>query len=84
MGGSGGIISSIFGGGSVSTPEVPEYKPTPVRENEAEAEAKTVRDEEKRKLKARSGMSWTILTSPLGVSDEDAGKAGVLGAGFKG
>lgn len=76
--GGGSIFSSIFGGGQ-SSPSVPEYKPVPVRENEAEAEAKTVRDEESRKIRARRAMGGTVLTSPLGVDNNFTG-SGVLGA----
>lgn len=79
MGGGGGIISSIFGGGSQpSAPKVQEveYKAAPVRESEQEAESKSVRDTETRKLKARRGMSGTILTSPLGTGGGESGGAG--------
>lgn len=79
MGGSGGILSTIFGGGQSSAPSVPEYTPTPVREAEAEAEAKTARDNEARKLKARKGLSGTILTTPLGVDNSES-QSGSLGS----
>lgn len=79
MGGGGNIFSSIFGGGQTSTPDVPEYTPTPVHEAEAEAEAKTARDTEARKLRARRGLSGTILTSPLGA-DNTRQNSGSLGS----
>lgn len=84
MGGVTKAIGSLFGGG-VSSPGVPEYEPAPVREAEIEAESKSVRDDEKRKLKQRRAMSGTVLTSPLGLGGSEAGKAGnggVLGASF--
>lgn len=82
MGGGGGLLSGIFGGGQSSTPSVPEYEAAPVRESETEAEAKSVRDEEKRKLKGRRAMSGTVLTSPLGIVNNAANRNGVLGASF--
>lgn len=53
-----------------SAPKVPTptYEAPTTREAEAEPEAKAVRDEEKNKLKAKNGMSKTILTSPLGTT----------------
>lgn len=70
----GGVVSSIFGGANQSSPSIPE---TPVRENETEAEAKTVRDEEQRKIRARRGMAGTVLTSPLGTTQSQP--SGILG-----
>lgn len=72
----GSVVSGIFGGGSAGS-SAPDVEPMPVRENEAEAESKAARDEEKRKIKARRGMSGTILTSPLGATGENGG--GILG-----
>lgn len=65
----GGIVSGIFGGGGgYSAPDPVRYDPVPVRENENEPESQAVREAERRKLRARRGMSGTLLTSPLGVS----------------
>ena len=46
---------------------------------EVEPESGAVRDAERRKLRARSGMSGTLLTSPLGAS----GSSGTTGTSGK-
>ena len=75
----GSVITSIFGGG-MKSPEIPEVKPLPQHE-QTEAVAQAVRDEERRKLRARNGgVNATLLTSPLGVSGQDAKSGpGLLG-----
>lgn len=73
----GGVVSGIFGS-SHSSPSTPDYEPVPVREEESEPESKAAREAERRKLKARRGMSGTLLTSPLGVSG-GTGKTGASG-----
>lgn len=40
---------------------------------EVEAESKNIRDDEKRKMQNKRGHSSTVLTSPLGVSGNEAG-----------
>ena len=80
MGGSsglGGLISSLFGGG-YDEPSVPETTPLPQREEEAEPVSRAVRDAEQRKLRARRGMSGTLLTSPLGTTGGSSNN-GLLG-----
>lgn len=84
MGGVGNFIGSLFGISQPKTPSVPEYTPQPVREAEIEAEAKGVRDDERRKLRQRRAMSGTVLTSPLGVGSGSGTGGGVLGASFAG
>ena len=65
----GSFVSSLFGGGaSYSAPSAPDYDPVPVREAEADPESASVRDAERRRLRARRGMGGTLLTSPLGVN----------------
>ncbi len=66
-----------------SSSSTPSYTTTAVYESEAlpdytsqDAESSAVRDEEAAKLKAASGSSGTILTSPLGVQQEDGGGLG--------
>lgn len=77
----GGIVSGIFGGGGgYSAPDPVRYDPIPVRENESEPESQAVREAERRKLRARRGMSGTLLTSPLGVNGGVSGNAGGPGA----
>lgn len=71
----GGVVEGIFGGSSKS-PSTPDYEPVPVREEESEPESKAVREAEQRKLKARRGMSGTLLTSPLGTSGGSGGGSG--------
>lgn len=72
----GGIVSGILGGGGgYSAPDPVRYDPVPVRENENEPESQAVREAERRKLRARRGMSGTLLTSPLGVSGGVSGNA---------
>lgn len=82
--GASGLISSIFGGGGVSSPKVATYEPAPVREAETEAVAKSVREDEQRKLKGRRAMSGTVLTSPLGIANSQNAGKGILGGGFTG
>ena len=73
----GSFVSSLFGGGaSYSAPSAPDYDPVPVREAEADPESASVRDAERRKLRARRGMSGTLLTSPLGVNGTTGGTTG--------
>lgn len=69
-----GGLDSIFGGG-YSAPSAPEPVAAPAREAEVEPVAESVRKDEQRKLRARRGMSGTILTSPLGTG----GSGGILG-----
>ena len=70
----GSFVSSLFGGGaSYSAPSAPDYDPVPVREAEADPESASVRDAERRKLRARRGMGGTLLTSPLGVNGTTGG-----------
>ena len=75
----GSVISTIFGGG-MESPEIPEVKPLPQRE-QTEPVAQAARDEERRKLRARNGgVNATLLTSPLGASGQDAKSGpGLLG-----
>lgn len=75
----GSVISGIFGGTSYSAPSAPSYDPIPARESEAEPESAAVRDAERRKLRARRGLSGTLLTSPLGVNGLTAGASGASG-----
>lgn len=76
----GGVVSSIFGGG-YEAPDPVKYDPVPVRETAQEPESEAVRNEERRKLKARRGMSGTLLTSPLGTTGAtgQAAGSGLLG-----
>lgn len=76
MGGVAETIGSLFGAGKSPSVSVPTYEPVPVREAESEPESMAVRESERRKLRARRGMSGTLLTSPLGV----AGMSGAAGA----
>lgn len=76
----GSVISSLFGGG-MSMPKTPEVTPLPQRE-QTDPVAKSVRDEERRKLRARNGgVNATLLTSPLGVSGQSGQSSapGLLG-----
>lgn len=75
----GSAISSIFGGGGYSAPDPVQYDPAPARETAQEPESSAVRNEEKRKLKARRGLSGTLLTSPLGTTDDKSSGNGLLG-----
>lgn len=75
----GGVVSSIFGGGaSAPSPVVYEAEAAP-REAEREAEAASVRDEERRKLRQRRQMGGTLLTSPLGASGANGTGSSLLG-----
>ena len=78
MGGGGGFLGL---GGSMSTPDYPESEPVPVREAEVDPVSKAVREAEQRKIRARRGMSGTILTSPLGTTGSSSykGSGGLLG-----
>ena len=76
MGGVAETIGSLFGVSKSPSVSAPTYEPVPVREAEAEPESMAVRESERRKLRARRGMSGTLLTSPLGV----AGMSGAAGA----
>ncbi len=78
----GSFVSSLFGGGaSYSAPSAPDYDPVPVREAEADPESASVRDAERRKLRARRGMGGTLLTSPLGVNGTTGGANASLSVG---
>lgn len=68
MGGVTNALGGLFGLGGTPSVSAPAYDPVPVREAEVEPESAAVRDAERRKLRARVGMSGTLLTSPLGVS----------------
>lgn len=68
-------MDMFFNGGGASLPEIPEVTPMP-SQNEKEAESLAVRDEERRRLRARKSLSNTILTSPLGTG---GGGMGILG-----
>ena len=75
----GGVVSSIFGGGSSApAPVVYEAEAAP-REAEREAEAAGESDEERRKLRQRRQMGGTLLTSPLGASGANAAGSSLLG-----
>lgn len=74
----GGAISSIFGGGGYEAPDPVQYDPAPARETAQEPESAVVRNEERRKLRARRSLSGTLLTSPLGTTNSDSG-SGLLG-----
>ena len=75
----GGAVSSLFGGG-YNAPDPVKYDPAPARETAQEPESEAVRNEEKRKLRARRGMSGTLLTSPLGTTGASSGgSSGILG-----
>ena len=72
-------MGSLFGGG-YKAPKVTESEPIPVREDEVEPVSKAVREAEQRKIRARRGMSGTLLTSPLGTSGSSySGSGGLLG-----
>lgn len=58
----GGVMSSIFGAGQQSMPEMPEQTPAPLPENEKEPVAAQVRDTERRRILARRAMGGTLLT----------------------
>ncbi len=64
----GGVVESIFGGGSKSPTVITYEAEEAPREREQEAESSAIRDEEQRKLKRRRQMGGTVLTSPLGTS----------------
>lgn len=76
-------MGSLFGMGGSPSVSAPAYDPVPVREEEAEPESAAVRDAERRKLRARSGMSGTLLTSPLGSSGT-TGTTGTKASGLLG
>ncbi len=69
-------MGSIFGG-SYEAPEVPATTPLPSTSETQEPVSKSVREEERRRLRARRSMSGTLLTSPLGTSSNTAN--GLLG-----
>ena len=76
----GSLVTSIFGGG-MSTPKTPDPAPMPERPG-TDPVAASVRDAERRKLRARNGgLNATLLTSPLGVtgSGSSSGPGGLLG-----
>lgn len=58
----GGVMSSIFGTGQQSMPEMPEQTPAPLPENEKEPVAAQARDSERRRIMARRAMGGTLLT----------------------
>ena len=72
-----GGIKKIFGG-STSAPKLVVSEPVPVRETEVEPESTRVRNEERRKIRQRRGMSGTLLTSALGTTTEAQGQAATL------
>lgn len=72
-----GGLSSIFGGG-YSAPDPEPIQPAPDT-TEKEPTARGVRDEERRRLRARRPLSGTILTSPLGTSGQTGANMGILG-----
>lgn len=69
-------MGSLFGG-SYEAPEVPEVSPMPSSAESEEPVSKAVREEERRRLRARRSMSGTLLTSPLGTNSNSAN--GLLG-----
>lgn len=72
-------MGSIFGGGgSYEAPEVPESTPVPTVEEEQEPVSKSVREEERRKIRARRAMGGTLLTSPLGTTGSNSNLLGRL------
>ena len=72
-------MGSIFGG-SYEAPEIPETTPMPSSSESQEPVSKSVREEERRRLRARRSMSGTLLTSPLGTNSNSAnGPSGLLG-----
>ena len=81
----GGFISNtlgaLFGTSEYEAPELPEYK-APPDYTETDAETKAARDTERRKIRARRGMSGTILTSPLGAVGVNNNLGGILGNNF--
>lgn len=81
----GGIVSSLFGAGQqYEAPDPIEYDPMPTRTEAADPEAESVRESERRKIKARRAMSGTLLTSPLGVNGSSGGSSGGSGPGLLG
>ncbi len=72
-------MGSVFGGGGYESPDIPQQDPIPVRENEVEPVSKAVREAEQRKIRARRGMSGTLLTSPLGTTGFQYSGGGLLG-----
>ena len=68
-------MCSFFGGGGYEAPEMPETTVMPSSE-EKEPVSRAVREEERRRIRARRGMSGTLLTSPLGTT---GGGNGLLG-----
>lgn len=71
----GHTFSGLFG----SHYEEPSYDPAPTREEAAEPESQAVRDAERKKLRAKQGMTKNILTSPLGVNGSAKYDNGLLG-----
>lgn len=71
-----GSFDSIFGGG-MSTPDLPEETPMPAESVKKDAESAAVRDEERRRLRARKTMGGTILTSPLGTGGSSGSRSGM-------
>ena len=69
-------MGSLFGG-TYEEPEVPDVAPMPTQE-EQEPVGKAVREEERRRIRARRGMGGTLLTSPLGTTGASR-SGGLLG-----
>ena len=57
---------------AANEPDMPDYK-LPPTEEEKDPIAKSVRDEEQRKLRQRRYLSGTVLTSPLGAQGVSGG-----------
>ncbi len=69
-------MGSLFGGGEYDK-EVPEVEPMPSSEGQ-EPVGKAIREEERRRIRARRGMSRTLLISPLGTTGGNR-SGGLLG-----
>lgn len=63
-------------------PDAPEVTPAPTVDEAKEPVAKSVRNEEQRKLRNRRYLSGTMLTSPLGVNGQN-NSGGLLGETYK-
>lgn len=78
----GGVVKSLFGGGSGPSVITYEAEEAP-REEEQEVEVSSIRNEEQRRLRRRRQLGGTLLTSPLGttgnVSSTGTGLLGRMG-----
>lgn len=70
-----GGVKKLF---SSSAPELPDPAPLP-NEADQEPEAEAVRDDERRKIRARRSMSGTLLSNPIAGNAPTGNAGGLLG-----